>query len=105
MVQSVKIVILQCMLALLIGLHSAEATSNNQILLDNKLSVAGFCFSNDADGADLDPSTDFSLTEQTQLDTTKQASIYVTLYAPSKAPASFHSTPPIRAPPMSTRNT
>ncbi len=87
------------MLALLIGFHSAEATSNNQILLDDKLSVAGFCFSNDADGADLDPNTDFSLTEQTRLDTNILVSTYVTLFASKKALASFHSTPPIRAPP------
>lgn len=99
MVLSVKIVILQCILALLIGVHSAEATSNNQILLDDKLSVAGFCFSNDADGADLDPNTDFSLTEQARLDTNILVSTYVTLFAPKKALARFHSTPPIRAPP------
>ncbi len=105
MVLSVKIVILQCMLALLIGVHSAEAEANSQILLDDKLSVAGFSFSNDADGADLDPDTHFSFTEQTHLDTTKQVSIYVTLFAPKKALAHFHSIPPIRAPPISTRNT
>jgi hypothetical protein len=39
MVLSVKIVILQCMLAPLIGFNSAEAAPNTQILLDDKLSV------------------------------------------------------------------
>jgi hypothetical protein len=86
------------MLTLLIGVHSAEA-SNSQILLDDKLSVSGFSFSNDADGADLDPDTDFSVLEQTQLDSTKHISIYLTLFASQKTLGRFHSTPPIRAPP------
>lgn len=99
MVLSVKIVILQCMLALLIGVHSAEATSNSQRLLDDKLSLTGLSFSSDADGADLDPDTDFSFLEQTQLNTTKHVSRYVTLFPQQKFLGYCHSTPPIRAPP------
>ena len=104
MVLSVKIVILQCMLALLIGVNSAEAKSNSQILLDDKLSVEGLSFSIEADKADLDSDTGLSFFDHTQLDTHKHLSTYVCLFAPKIALGRLHSTPPIRAPPNSTRN-
>lgn len=96
MVLLVKIAILQCMFALLISINSAEATSNTQILSDDKLIVERFSFSI---GADLDGDTDFSFFKQTQLDITKHLATYVPLFAPPKAFGHLHSIPPIRAPP------
>ena len=105
MVLSIKIVILQCMLALLIGVNSAVTISDTQILLDDKLSVEGFSFFIDADKIDLDGDTDFSFFEQTQLNNTKYLSIRVSLFALPKALGRLHSTPSIRAPPNPIRNT
>lgn len=99
MLVSIKIAILQCMLALLISVHSAEATSNRQILLNEKLNVGGVSFSNDSDEANVDGNTDFNLFEQPQLDSTKNLLIHVSLFFPSKALSCFHFKPPIRAPP------
>jgi hypothetical protein len=99
MALSVKIVILQCMLTLLIGVSSAEATSDTQILLNDKLSVGGVSCSNNSDAADFDGNTDFNLFMQPQLDSTKNLFIHVSLFPPKKALGRFHSTPPIRAPP------
>jgi hypothetical protein len=83
MVLSVKIVILQCMLALLIGFNSAKAAPNTQILLDDKLSVVGLVFSIDTD---LDSDTDLSFFEQTQLETCKQLSTNVSVFSPPQKP-------------------
>lgn len=105
MVLSVKITILQCMFALLIGVNSPEATADTKILLDDKLSVEGFNCSITADEANLNSDTDFSFFEQTQLDTTKHVSAHLFLFAPKKSFGRFHSTPPIRAPPISTHTT
>jgi len=87
------------MLTLLIAVNSAEATTDTQILLDDKLSVEGFSFSIDADEADSDGGNDLNFLEQTQLDSNKRIPIYVSLFASKKALARLHPTPPIRAPP------
>jgi hypothetical protein len=99
MVLSVKIVILQCMLALLISVNSTEATSDYQILLNDKLNVGGVACSNNSDVTDLDGKTDFNLFKQSQLDSTKNQFIHVSLFPRQKALGRLHSTPPIRAPP------
>tara|TARA_R110001606_G_scaffold346892_3_gene495922 strand:+ start:29660 stop:29977 length:318 start_codon:yes stop_codon:yes gene_type:complete len=105
MVLSIKIAILQGLLALLIGVNNAEATTNSHLLLDNKLSIEGFSFSIGADKADLDDDTDFYFLKQTQLDTIKHVSILISLFVPQKTNDRSYSAPPIRAPPLPTHNT